>query len=264
MLLGFVLCLGFFFQPQWRGIWHGTWRVDLSGLRSLARISWPAAVLQLAWNAGSLVLYHFLSRLGGASVTAMAAYANGLRVEAIIYLPAFALNMAAAVLVGQSLGAGSLEQARQFGWRMAGMGTITLCGFSALLFALAPILAAMLTSNPEVLAETVRYLRINLLAVPFMTTSVVLGGAMQGAGDTRGVMKIILVAIWLVRIPLAVVLCFPLGLQALGIWVAMVASMVLQGLLMIHRFARGSWHAERLPSDASRGLCPGDAKPPLD
>jgi MATE family multidrug resistance protein len=245
MLMGFCLCLGFLFQPQWRGIWQGPWRVARSDLVGLAQISWPAAVLQLAWNAGSLALYFFLGRLGAESVAAMAAYANGLRVEAIIYLPAFALNMAAAVLVGQSLGAGSPLQARQFGWRMAGVGSLALCSLSAALYLLAPTLASMLTNQEDVLAETVRYLRINLLAVPFMTYSVVLGGAMQGAGDTRAVMKVIVMAIWVVRIPLAAVLCFTLGWKALGIWVAMVASMVLQGLFMILRFARGAWMVAR-------------------
>jgi multidrug resistance protein, MATE family len=245
MLIGFCLCLGFLFQPQWRGIWHGPWRVARSSLLDLAQISWPAAILQLAWNAGSLALYFFLSRLGAESVAAMAAYANGLRVEAIIYLPAFALNMAAAVLVGQSLGAGSPLQARQIGWRMAGVGSLALCVLSAVLYLLAPTLASMLTNQEDVLAETVRYLRLNLLAVPFMTYSVVLGGAMQGAGDTRGVMKVIVMAIWAVRIPLAAVLCFTLDLKVLGVWVAMVASMVLQGLFMILRFARGEWMVAR-------------------
>ena len=82
---------------------------DWSFVRVLFYRSWPAALLQLAWNAGSVVLYNFLGRMGAGSIPALAAFSNGLRLEAIIYLPAFALHMAASVMVGQNLGAGLVD-----------------------------------------------------------------------------------------------------------------------------------------------------------
>ncbi len=231
-----------FLKGFWRPLWSGPWRIQAKVSKELVRLSWPAALLQAAWNAGTMVLYAFLGRLGAESVTAMAAYANGIRLEAVIFLPGFALNMAAAVLVGQSLGAGDVDRARRYGWRMAGLGALTLSVISAFLFGFAPELAALLSDDPGVWRETIRYLRINLAVVPFMIFSIVLGGAMQGAGDTFGVMKIIVGAIWLVRIPLAAVLCFAADLGALGVWIAMVTSMSVQGVLMTWRFALGLWH----------------------
>ena len=56
-------------------------------IRQIVRLGWPAAMLQIAWNAGTIVLYNILGRLGEASITAMAAIANGLRIEAT-HLPA--------------------------------------------------------------------------------------------------------------------------------------------------------------------------------
>ena len=71
-------------------------------IKKVAVLGWPAAFLQIAWNAGSIVLYNILGRLGDTSITAIASLTNGFRIEAIIYLPAFALNMAASVLIGQN------------------------------------------------------------------------------------------------------------------------------------------------------------------
>ena len=244
MLIGMVFAIAVLFQPAWREVWNGVWRPSRQVIGRVLKISWPAALLQVAWNAGSLMIYQFLGRLGAESVPAMAAYANGLRMEALTYLPAFALNMAAAVLVGQSLGAGSPEMARDFGRRMAGAGALVLTALAAFLFAVAPQLASVLTSDHAVWVETVRYLRINLVSVPFMVYSVVLGGAMQGAGDTMGVMKIIVFAIWIVRLPLAAFLCFVLQMGALGVWTAMLASMILQGGLMAFRFYRTEWRRQ--------------------
>jgi len=83
--------------------------------KKIVNIGWPAALLQFAWSDSSIVLYNILGRLGNTSITALAAITNGMRIEAIIYLPAFALNMSASVLVGQNLGAKNAERAEQLG-----------------------------------------------------------------------------------------------------------------------------------------------------
>ncbi|WP_041440425.1 MATE family efflux transporter [Syntrophobacter fumaroxidans] len=237
-------------RHEWKPMWSDTWRLSREVLRELGRIGWPAVVVQIAWNAASLVIYQFLGYLGDWSVPAMAAYANGLRIESLTFLPAFALNMAAAVLVGQSLGAHSVEQARRFGWRIAGMGVLSLSAIAAVLYAAAPWIAHRLTSNPDVLFETIRYLRINLVVAPAMVLGIVLGGGMQGAGYTRGVMAVVVIATWLIRIPLAAFLSFTLDLGALGIWLAMSTSIVVQAVMMTWTFHRGYWHKTISSSDA--------------
>jgi MATE family multidrug resistance protein len=58
-------------------------------------------------------------------------------------------------------------------------------------------------------------------------------------------MKIIVFAIWIIRIPLAFLLCFPLGLGPLGIWLAMLGSMILQSIMITRRFSQGGWHGHK-------------------
>ncbi len=207
----------------------------------IINLSWPAALLQIAWNAGSIVLYNILGRLGNASVTALASITNGLRIEAIIYLPAFALNMAASVLVGQNLGAGNTNRAENLGWKIALSGVILMSLMAVVTFIWAEKFAAILTKNPEVLEETTRYLRINMLSEPFMALSVVLAGGLQGAGDTKGTMWVIIIAMWVIRLPLAYFFSLILNYGATGVWVAMVISMTVQGILMTWRFHKGHW-----------------------
>ncbi len=239
--IGMIINLGFFTSGRWKPFYSGPWRVSTETIRSVVRLSWPAALLQVAWNAGTLILYNILGHMGAASVAAMAAITNGLRIEAIIYLPAFALNMAAAVLVGQNLGAGETERAEKTGWKIVQAGLIVVTIISAVIFVLADSLASLLTNDPAVLRETARYLRFNMLSEPFMALSSILGGGMQGAGDTRGTMWVIIVAMWLVRLPLAYTLAMGLGYGTTGVWTAMITSMAFQGILMAVRFHRGAW-----------------------
>ena len=200
---GMTINLLFLSSRRWRGIYRNAWSVSFSVIKKIAFLGWPAALLQIAWNAASIVLYNILGRLEETSITAIASFTNGLRIEAIIYLPAFALNMAAAVLIGQNLGAGNPERAEQVGWKIAGSGTLLISMMALFIFLMAEQCATALTSDPGVLEETSRYLRINMLSEPFMAASMILGGCLQGAGDTRGTMWIIVTSMWGIRLPLA-------------------------------------------------------------
>ncbi len=231
---------------RWRPFYAKPWSISRETIGKVITFGWPAALLQVAWNAGTIVLYHILSRLGQGSITALAAITNGLRVEAVVYLPAFALNMAASVLVGQNLGAGNPARAEKVGWRIAQAGVALMSLMAFAIFIWAGRLASLVTSDPSVLAETTRYLRINALSEPFMALSSILGGGLQGAGDTRGAMRVIVVAMWLIRLPLAYFFTLTLGYGATGAWVAMIISMTIQGVLMTSRFYGGKWKELRV------------------
>lgn len=237
MIVNFVLLA----RGRWKAVFKAP--VDISGavIIRILKLSWPAALLQIAWNAGSVVLYNILGRLGSASIAALASLTNGLRIEAVIYLPAFALNMAAAVLVGQNLGAKDPARAAEVGWKMASSGAALVSLMAVIIFIKAGSLASSISGDPSVIKGTAMYLRFNMISEPFMALSAILGGGLQGAGDTRGTMRIIVIAMWIIRLPLSWFFALVLGFGAQGVWTAMVASMIIQGILMAYRFHRGLW-----------------------
>jgi len=243
---GTVLSLFFFTTGRWAGFYKRPWRISGEIIKKILSVGWPAAMLQVSWNAGTIVLYSILGALGSTGVTALASFTNGIRTEAVVYLPAFALNMAASVLVGQNLGAGNPERAEKVGWKIAKAGVWLMCFMGLIIFVLAEQLSSLLTGDPAVLEETTRYLRINMISEPVMALSAILAGGLQGAGDTRGTMWIIITAMWIIRLPLAYLLALPLGYGAVGVWMAMITSMFVQGLLMSRRFRKGYWKTIRV------------------
>lgn len=247
MGIGMVISMALFRRSSSRQIFAGRWSVSSGMVMKIFRISWPAALLQLSWSAGSIILYNILGRLEAGNVYAMAALTNGLRIEAIIYLPAFALHMAASVLIGQNLGAKDPERAEQIGWRITRAGVVFVSTLSLPIFIWPEVFASPVARHPEVLWETARYLRMNMLSEPFMALSAILGGCLQGAGDTKGTMLIIVTAMWIIRLPFAWFLGIEAGFGAAGVWTAMVVSMIFQGILMTARFRNGKWKGLKIP-----------------
>jgi putative MATE family efflux protein len=241
MSAGTVICFVLFRRSIWKDIFSGMRSVSAELVRRIVRISWPAALIQISWNAGNIFLYNILSHLEHGSITAMAALTNGLRIEAFIYLPVFALNMAASVLTGQNLGAGAPERAERIGWKISLSGVAFVSLVALPVFIWAGAISSPVAKDPHVLAETVRYIRITMLSEPFMAISVILGGCLMGAGDTKGAMFVIVSTLWIIRLPLAYFLSVIAGYGADGVWLAMVISMFFQGVAMTARFRYGRW-----------------------
>lgn len=224
-----------------QGLFRGGWRWDRPLIGRLLKLGWPMALLQMGWSLGGLVLYGILGHLPAQAVAATAALTNGLRLEAILYLPVYALNMIAAVLVAQALGAGEPGRAEQTAWRIGLAAAAILALLAVPVFLLAGEIAGLLSPDQTVRELTRQYLRFNMLSQPCMALGICLAGALEGAGDTLGVMKLVLVALWLIRLPLAAGLALYTVLAANGVWLAMVVSIVLQCLLLVHRFRQGRW-----------------------
>ena len=241
MVCGTAISLLLIRRSRWQGLFHGSWSLSGAFIKRLVVVSWPSALIQISWGAGNIFLYAVLATLISGSITGMAALTNGLRIEAAIYLPAFAFHMAAAVLTGHNLGAGDPRRAEQLGWKISLTGVLFVAVMSVPVLIWPDIFSSIVSKDGPVIGETARYLKITMLIEPFMAMSVVLGGCLQGAGDTRGAMMVIVATLWGIRLPLAYLLAVPMGHGATGVWIAMAVSMVVQSVGMTLRFMSGRW-----------------------
>lgn len=228
----------------------GSWRFSRQALLAIAHIGWPAGLLQVLWQLGLVTLYMVLAALPQYPIETMAAFTNGLKVESAIFLSAFAFNMAAAVIVGNLLGAKKEHEAFKSAVITAAIGTCVVGALSLLAIFAAPQIASLLSDNPVVIAESVRYIRISLLLEPVMAWGVILSGGLNGAGDTRAVMLIASLSVWLVRLPLAFGLGVAAGWGAAAIWWAMNLSVIVQTVFMTRRYFSKRWMraAQHMPA----------------
>lgn len=89
---------------------------------------------------------------------------------------------------------------------------------------------------------------IALLSEPVMAWGVILGGALNGAGDTKAIMWIVDLSVWLVRLPASFLLAITFKMGAIGVWWSMNLSLLFQAFFMCRRYFKRKWLYQRLPS----------------
>lgn len=222
---------------------HGK-RFSAGIVKKMAGIGWPIGLLQILWQLASMVLFLILSALPEQRVEILAALTTGLRIESAIYLPAFAFNLANAVVVGNLLGEKGEkkeEEALRSGVVTAGIGVFIVAGMAIAVVLNARWIASLLSGNEIVIRESTKYLYISMLSEPFMAWGIILGGGLNGAGDTRSVLISVALSIWLVRIPLSYIFVTLFGFGAVSVWWAMNLSQFVQAFLISRRYFSKRW-----------------------
>lgn len=209
--------------------------------KSVMNIGWPSGLAQVMWQVHSMAIFLILSSLPKNNVETLAALSAGLRIESAIFLPAFAFNMANAVVIGNYLGERRTEEAFKGGIITALIGVPIVIVLTLIVILNARWIAPILSHNETVIAETVRYLYINMLSEPFMAWAIILGGGLMGAGDTRGVMVLMGMSLWLVRVPLCYLFVAILGFGAASVWWTMNLSQLIMALLISRRYFSKKW-----------------------
>jgi len=223
----------------------------MTGVRTFSRtlvgrvfkIGWPMGIVQILWQLGSMALFFILSELTANKVETIAAFTTGLRIESFIYMPAFAFNMANAVIVGNLLGEKKPDEAYKAGLITALVGVSVVVILVAVAVVNARWITSFLTSNPVVMKESMTYIYIALISEPFMAWGIILGGGLGGAGDTRSVMLRVSGSVWFVRLPLAYLFVVILGYGAVSVWWCMNISQFVQCFLLYRRYSQRKWIA---------------------
>ena len=211
------------------------------GGKYLLRIGLPALGTSFLWQTGFVLVLVITMTLPHDNVNALAGLTAGMRIEAIIFLPAVACQMAVAVLVGHSLGSGNKKEAQQSAYDMLKLAVIGMSLLTCGLWFIRDELATLMTNDTQVRLETVRYLVFNFLSAPLMVANLVLVGVFLGAGATQYPMWSYLFSVWGVRLPLSWWLGHIVMESSSGIYWAMVASQLVQLAILLWMLLCADW-----------------------
>lgn len=211
-----------------------------SAARRVLRVSGPAFLEKSLYHAGYLAFVGIIALLGTA---AMAANQAIISIEAIAFLTADGLGIAAASLVGQKLGQGRPEEAMRVGYVAALLSCVALSLF-ALVFLMFPrTLVAVFVPDGTVGPSA---LLVAAIAQPFMAVATALRMSLRGAGATRDVLFITVVGTFLVRLPATYLFAIILDGGLTGVWLGSTADWIVQAVLAWRIFRRGTWQREEL------------------
>lgn len=209
----------------------------------ILRIGIPGSGQMLSRSLMSLVLMRVVA---GAGTLAVAAYGTGMRFHMITLMPAFALGGAAATMVGQNLGAGNPGRARRAAWVAAGVDMGLMLVAAAFFALFAGPLIRVFNRDPGVIAIGAEYLRTVSPFYVFAALAIVLGRALNGAGDSMAPMILTVLSLWGLQMPLALHFSATWASRTQGIWWAIVAATILHGVLTAAWFETGRWKRARV------------------
>jgi Na+-driven multidrug efflux pump len=219
----------------------GVRKFSLDLVKGMIIIGWPIGMLQVLWQFSSMVLFLILSALPEQRIEILAALTTGLRIESVIYLPVFGFNMANAVIVGNLLGEKRREDAFRSGFITASIGVLIVTILVIAVILNARWITSFLSNNEIVIRESMKYVYISMISEPFMAWGLILGGGLNGAGDTRSVMMRVALSVWCVRIPLSYIFVVLFGFGPISVWWSMNLSQFLQAYLISKRYFNRGW-----------------------
>jgi MATE family multidrug resistance protein len=210
---------------------------SLAKLRELVRLGAPAAgqiLLEVgAWNLATL-------SAGWLTPVALATHQIALNYASLTYMVPLGVSAAAAVSVGHAVGAGDPERARRAGWLALGLGTSFML-LAAVVFLAAPgPLIALYTRDPQVMAVGPSLLGLAAAFQIFDGIQTVSTGALRGLGETRVPMLANLAGYWGLGLPLGFTLCFIFHWGIYGLWIGLLAALIVIATTLLARWRRDS------------------------
>jgi putative MATE family efflux protein len=177
---------------------------------------------------------------------ALAGYTIAFRVLMFTILPAWGLSGAAATLVGQNLGAGEIDRAEKAVWLTARYNVIFMASVTGIYLLFNQQFASIFTDIPEVRDVAAQGLWVIVLGYIFFAIGMVLTQAFNGAGDTRTPAWINIGVLLCMEVPLAYFLAFPMGMEYLGIFIAIAICHSFHALVSLYFFRKGRWKTMRV------------------
>lgn len=201
-------------------------RPDSRRLKALLGLGWPSG-LEFSLELGiSTYMSILCARLGS---TLLAAHQVTLDLNAFVYMVPTGLSYAAMIRVGQAAGRNSLRQVVLAANTSLGLA-LAYSGLAAVLFVvLAHPLASIYTNDPQVVTAAVPLFYLCSLLILGDTCFVICASSMTGLGDTRTPMYVSILCNWVIGMPLAYALAFPMGFGVRGLWLGRAAASLTSG-----------------------------------
>ncbi len=212
---------------------------DLGFIRKAYRTILPVLLNEICWALASLVYAVVYGRMGTQAVATIQIVNT---ITNLFMVVIFGMANAAAVMIGNSIGAGEIRQAKDYGKRFSVMAVAAGIILGLLLAVFSPYLlnafkvSALVrhsTQNIIYIVAIVFFIRIfNIIAIV---------GILRGGGDARGSFLLEGFTMWFIGVPLTVAGAFVLRLSVHLVYSLSLCEELTKAFLCLWRLRSGRW-----------------------
>lgn len=224
------------------------WRADWSAARQVFALGLPIGLTLVAESGMFTSTYIMMGWLG---TVPLAAHGIALQIASLTFMVHLGISNAATIRVGTAHGNGDAA-----GLRRAALAAIILSvGFALLamtaFLAIPRVLTGLYLNAADPQAPAIVALAAVLMVYAGLFQLVdamqaIALGLLRGVQDTRVPMVLAVVSYWLIGLPAAWLLAFPLGFGPPGLWLGLLVGLSLAAALLMARFWGRSWQAAPL------------------
>lgn len=214
-------------------------RLDFHVMKKILGIGIPGSLENSVFQLGRILV---ISMIAGFGTTQVAANAVANNLDSLGCIPGQALGLAVVTVVGQCIGAGDYNSARQYEQKLLKFAYLSMAVVNILILVTLPLSLKLynLTKETLELASILVILHAGF-AIIFWPTAFVLPNALRAAQDVRFTMVVSIFSMVSFRIFFSWVIGVRFGMGIIGVWIAMIIDWVFRGGMFIWRVRSGRW-----------------------
>ena len=213
-------------------------KIHLKLIQKLLQLGVPVGVRWLLDTGGWTFVIALIARLGE---TPLAANQIATKIMCLSLLPVYGISEAACILTGQCTGAQDFVALKRSYWStiQISVGIMLVTG---LVFLLVPMpLVSLFDKDVEVLKLSCEILMLVGCYQVLSAFSLVTSGALNGTGDTKFTMLVLILSTWFVMVPSAYYFGVFLQMGVFGMWLSLIAHESVLVLATQWRFHSDGW-----------------------
>jgi len=206
--------------------------------KSMVKIGSSAFVEQMCMRVGFILFVKTIANLG---TVEMAAHQIGMNMMSLSFSIGDGFSIAAATLIGQSLGRKRPDIAKIYGSACQRIGFICALCISLVYTLFGKEIYKMFVKDLDVIGYGVTIMQILSVILFLQIAQVVQFGCLRGAGDTKFTAIVSLISVTIIRPGMSALLCYPMGLGLIGAWIGTGCDQLVRFSLSHHRFKKNQW-----------------------
>ena len=214
-------------------------RTGINLRRRFSKYSAPFFLNQIIWSIGFTMITVIMGHLGNDAVAANAIVTV---IKDIVSSFCYALGAGGAIVVGNELGAGRLERAKDYGKRIMKLCVVSGIILGLIAAASAPLVVMFVNLTP--LAEHYLFIMILMCSYYILGRSInctTIGGIFSAGGDTRFGFICDTVTMWVFIVPVGFIAAFALRLPVLVVYFLLNLDEIIKLPVVIARYRQYKW-----------------------
>lgn len=217
---------------------NNNWKINGGIIKNIFGVSSSSFVEQICMRVGFLLTTKLVASLG---TIAFATHQICMNIVNLSFTFGDGLGIGASSLVGQNLGAKRPDLSTIYSKTIQRIAfTIGIVLLTLFIFG-RHFLVGLFTDDTSIIAMGGKIMIVMAFMSPVQTVSVVIGGTLRGAGDTKFVAISSLISIGIIRPLTTWLFCYPMGFGIIGAWFAFMTDQILRLLINSIRFNTGKW-----------------------